>query len=343
MVNVSIVVPVFNAEKYIEDCVNSVLAQSFEAFELILVDDGSRDGSGVLCDRYASEYERIHAIHQANGGVTSARRRGVSEAKGEWIMFVDADDKLASDGVSNLVDYAQGDSSLDIVEGGYKWFYPDGTIKDCHNKAQKNNCPIVYDNHDYALSMYLQEGPTRGPWAKIIRKTVLCESGALEIPRWITNREDAMMMTITAKKARRIALLPEYVYLYRCQFGPSAVSNKLSFRYWDEYLHYTKSVVLSDVLPQWNDVWGAIVRNVFFIIAHSGCVTNGSTSVFFMEEMLGQLSTKASDFDIVERWYFAVLRLPHLFRIPLCYLSYMFFHLKRKLLGWYFNKRSRKN
>ena len=88
----SVIIPVYNAEKYLAQCVDSLLDQDFSDFELLLVDDGSPDGSGVLCDEYAAKDERVQVIHQANAGPTPARRRGLERARGEYICFVDADD-----------------------------------------------------------------------------------------------------------------------------------------------------------------------------------------------------------------------------------------------------------
>ncbi len=91
----SIVVPVYKVEGYIEKCIKSIQVQTFEDYELILIDDGSTDGSGKICDDYASKDGRISVIHKENGGVVSARNAGLSVAKGKYILFVDADDWIA--------------------------------------------------------------------------------------------------------------------------------------------------------------------------------------------------------------------------------------------------------
>ena len=102
MPKVSVIVPVYNVEKYIGMCIESILKQSFPDFEIILVDDGSRDNSGIICDKYATEDSRVRVLHQPNGGVTSARCNGVKNAKGEWITFVDADDTLPVDALKTI-------------------------------------------------------------------------------------------------------------------------------------------------------------------------------------------------------------------------------------------------
>ena len=94
MPKISVIVPVYNVEKYLHECVDSVLAQTFTDFELILVNDGSQDNSGAICDEYASKDERITIIHQNNQGQAAARNAGVAIAKGEWIHFVDSDDLI---------------------------------------------------------------------------------------------------------------------------------------------------------------------------------------------------------------------------------------------------------
>ena len=89
---ISVIVPVYNVEKYLPRCIDSILAQTFTDFELLLIDDGSSDNSGKICDKYARKDKRIRVFHKENGGVSSARNIGLDKAKGEWITFVDSDD-----------------------------------------------------------------------------------------------------------------------------------------------------------------------------------------------------------------------------------------------------------
>ena len=89
---ISIIVPVYNAEKYLRQCMDSILNQSFQDFELLLIDDGSKDDSGIICDEYAKKDKRISVWHQENQGVSVARNVGLEHAQGEWIYFPDSDD-----------------------------------------------------------------------------------------------------------------------------------------------------------------------------------------------------------------------------------------------------------
>lgn len=94
---ISVIVPVYNVELYVSRCIESILAQTFNDFELLLINDGSTDKSGIICDQYAKTDKRIRVFNKKNGGVSSARNLGLSEAIGEWISFIDADDWLSAD------------------------------------------------------------------------------------------------------------------------------------------------------------------------------------------------------------------------------------------------------
>ena len=112
-VMISVIVPLYNVEFYLRRCINSILNQSFVNFELLLIDDGSIDTSGIICNEYAEKDRRIKVFHKENGGVSSARNVGLANAKGTWIAFVDADDWVEPDYLKNLIDHV--DDSIDLV------------------------------------------------------------------------------------------------------------------------------------------------------------------------------------------------------------------------------------
>lgn len=114
MTKLSVIVPVYNTEKYLRECVDSILAQSFTDFELILVNDGSTDRSGAICDEYASKDKRIRVLHQQNGGVTNARKSGVRYACGTYFSFVDSDDWVHSEMFERMIEKAVN-TEADIV------------------------------------------------------------------------------------------------------------------------------------------------------------------------------------------------------------------------------------
>ena len=99
---VSIIVPVYNVEKYIEKCLNSLISQSYRNIEIILIDDGSKDNSGKICDKYKKKDPRIKVIHKENAGVSEARNSGIQKATGKYLCFVDADDFVMNDYIKYL-------------------------------------------------------------------------------------------------------------------------------------------------------------------------------------------------------------------------------------------------
>ena len=116
---ISVLVPVYNTNQYLPRCIDSILGQSFTDFELLLIDDGSTDGSAKICDAYAEKDSRIRVLHKENGGVSSARNLGLNEAKGEWVVFVDSDDWI-SDNCIKLLTEPLRNKEFDIVVGDYR-------------------------------------------------------------------------------------------------------------------------------------------------------------------------------------------------------------------------------
>ncbi len=121
---ISVVVPVYNVVSYLDECVASIVAQTYTVWECILVDDGSKDGSGELCDVWAKKDERIRVIHQENGGVSKARNRGIEEAKGEYVVFVDSDDKIGAEHLACMANAPLAD----LVVSGIRQEFQNGTF-----------------------------------------------------------------------------------------------------------------------------------------------------------------------------------------------------------------------
>ena len=113
---ISVIIPVYKAEEYLERCVDSVLAQTYSNLEIILVDDGSPDNSGQICDRYAEKDSRVKVIHKKNGGVSSARNAGLDVATGEFVAFVDSDDFIAPDMYEKLMVSLSSGSDLSMCD-----------------------------------------------------------------------------------------------------------------------------------------------------------------------------------------------------------------------------------
>lgn len=339
MTNVSIVVPIYKIEQFLPECINSILAQTYQDWECILVDDGSPDNSSRIADEYAARDKRIKAIHVPNGGVTAARRIGVDCAKGEWVFFVDGDDRVEPDGLRQLVEYADQHPDTDIIEGSYLWFFPDNTVKYHSTKADKDGMPIIFNGEKYSLSLYIYTFGSRGPWSKIIRKSVIDKSKAMLIPRSITNREDALMMTIIAKGINKYALLPVAVYQYRSQYSVTAVSNPLSWNYWTEYLRYLDQEVFNDTTEEWEEVFVATAVDVFKICVH------GNTKIepvndYFRQRVIPALIAGKKDLNISERSVLWGSKKKLYY--PVSWLVQTILRTKNSLFHSYYAKRSRK-
>lgn len=198
----SIVIPIYNKEAYVEACLKSLLEQDFQDFELIAVDDGSTDGSGDLCDRMAAKDQRIRVIHQKNGGVTAARRRGVEEARGRYIMFVDADDMLLPHAM-RVLHTAIEETQADEVVGCY--VTQKGRLGDSGRRGWQDPFSMIDD-------LLAVRNPFCILWGVIFRRELL--DGCLTTPREVVEREDILMQIKCLVKRPKVYFIGDVVYHY---------------------------------------------------------------------------------------------------------------------------------
>lgn len=159
---ISIIVPVYNVEQYLTRCIDSILNQSFSNFEMLLIDDGSKDKSGKICDEYAAKDSRIKVFHKENGGVSSARNVGLDNACGEWLSFIDGDDEI-TEGYFNICHEHVG---VDVIIKPYSVVNADGRFT-CHNNKLN-----ILTRREKIFRYYVQKR-NNALWDKIIkRKTV---------------------------------------------------------------------------------------------------------------------------------------------------------------------------
>ena len=123
----SIIIPVYNVELYINECLDKFINDYKDGIELVLVDDGSKDKSGVICDEYAKKYSFIKVIHKKNGGLSSARNEGLRKASGKYVWFFDSDDYVSDNCLGEIINKINND--VDVLVGNYQCFYPDGKIE----------------------------------------------------------------------------------------------------------------------------------------------------------------------------------------------------------------------
>lgn len=201
---VSIIVPVFNVEKHLKNCVNSLKEQTYENIEIILVDDGSTDGSAEICDRLADS--NISVVHKRNGGVSSARNYGLKIAKGKYILFVDADDTIRSDMVCKLV-YAIEKSDADIAVCRFEKKFKNGKIVTSCNKYNEK----IFTNFE-ALNEMNNEGIISASiWDKLFSRKLIEH---IEFPLDIIIGEDYTFNVKTFFEARNLIAIPDILYQY---------------------------------------------------------------------------------------------------------------------------------
>jgi len=169
MPEISVIVPVYKAEQYLGRCVKSILEQTYQNFELILVDDGSPDNSPILCDEWAKNDNRIHVIHKENGGASSARNAGLKEAKGKWIAFADSDDWLDRVALKTLYDLAN-QYNVPMAIGGMRVVqdYTDAPV------VTKQDAKVL--SHADLMSRFFRlngEPDTHSVWGAIIQRDIL--------------------------------------------------------------------------------------------------------------------------------------------------------------------------
>ncbi len=171
---VSVIMPVYNVDRYLEKAIRSVLAQTFSNFELVLVDDGSTDKSAGICDSFLS-YTNVTVLHIPNGGVAHARNTGLNTAKGKYVAFLDSDDWAEPDMLSQMVTAAEETQSEIVVCGFHMEYYENGRELDYQVKPQPLSCNI----EEFKSLFYeaLKKNLLSTPWNKLYQKDFLLEHG----------------------------------------------------------------------------------------------------------------------------------------------------------------------
>lgn len=208
----SIIVPVYNAEDYLDRCLVSILEQDFSSYEVILVDDGSTDSSPLICDRYSATDPRFRTIHKENGGVSSARNHGLDLAKGEYVMFVDSDDALLPDSLEMLFEHMTGQ---DFAVGGYTVY-----IEGVPGKEVLPKRNAVFKGED--MNLFYSENIRRNcemldaPWSKIFsRKTI----GNLRFCEDLSYAEDKLFVFSFLARCNSAYACSVPVYAYHVREG----------------------------------------------------------------------------------------------------------------------------
>ena len=223
---ISIIIPVYNAEKYLRRCIDSVLSQSFTDFELILVDDGSKDKSPQICDEYASQDTRVRVIHKANGGVSAARNDGLDIAKGEYITFIDSDDWVEREYLETLSNYRD----YDIVFFSHRMIYEDGYTTEFKFEAKEGDKQNIWEIVASLRKNAVGSNFYGYTWNKMFRRDII-EKYKIRFIEGLRISEDEVYTLDYCTHAKSIKVLPLCLYNYRV-LGTGLTATKNSA---DEY------------------------------------------------------------------------------------------------------------
>lgn len=206
----SVIVPVYNVSAYLQDCVDSLTAQTFDDYEIILVDDGSTDGSEMLCDGFQRAFPgRIRVIHQTNGGLGAARNTGLAAARGEYLLFVDSDDYISRDTL-RIVDAAIRKTDAAMVIFGFFYVWPDRMLPGESSPLAKQP-PVTLEEHPELLLA------SPSTWLRAWDRR-LFEDSELRFPGrvWF---EDLRTTAKALTKCPSVAVIPDRLYYYRQREG----------------------------------------------------------------------------------------------------------------------------
>lgn len=215
-IGVSIIVPVYNKEKFIADCIDSLISQSYVSIEIILVDDGSHDKSWDIIKKYSKIDNRIVALHKDNGGVCSARNYGIDNAKGKWISFVDADDSLPVDSIETLCTHAELHNA-DLIIGNF-------------TRIQGSDKIYVHEYDNEFINSYIWKRIDAGrAWGQLYKSEIIKKHN-IHFVDGLAYSEDNVFLTNYSIYVKSLEYIADSIYYYNINsesvtFNPDKIKN----------------------------------------------------------------------------------------------------------------------
>lgn len=211
---ISVIVPVYNAEKYLRRCIDSILVQTLTDFELLLIDDGSMDNSGRICDEYAQKDFRVRVFHKENGGVSSARNYGIERISGEYVIQVDSDDWVQSDMLQNMYQTALETQADMVICDFYEEYNEGHTIRLISQRPSSN------DSHTVLIELFQHLHGSCGN--KLIRRDCY-DKYHIRFPHNLNMGEDLYVMVMLLKNPIKVTYLPKAFYYYVKDLNESSI------------------------------------------------------------------------------------------------------------------------
>lgn len=249
---VSVIVPVYNVKKYLRKCVDSILEQSYQTFEVILIDDGSIDGSSELCDEFATIDSRIKIIHKKNAGVSAARNDGIDLAKGAYLAFIDGDDWIEVDYLKKLMQ-AIIENNADEAAVGFKYTYETGNSKPSPICDQLEILSGV-EALDQAMD------PVRPwvgfAWGKLVKSSII-KDNSVKYDSGITICEDSLFNYIALQHVNKVVKIPDILYNYYIRDNSATRIAKVNYKMLRSKINaFTKAAEIAE-----NISWGGAIPN----------------------------------------------------------------------------------
>lgn len=272
---ISIIIPIFNAEKHLSQCLASVTAQTFNSFECILVDDGSTDGSGGMCDQWAEKDSRFRVLHKQNEGVSAARNVGLDTAKGEFILFVDSDDWLEEEYVMEMTRHSK---NAELTVSGQIRNYSNGTQKIF--KPQQTTSFCLSSENSSIFTQLCKDWLLYAPHEKLFRRDIIEQHG-IRFLKGCSYGEDLTFNFEYLDHVNTISMVDKALYHYRIEEG--SLSNRFRPNQFDE--DYKQWKILASFFLRknmWNEeskpylyrrLWG-IVYDGLFLYPKQKCTSN---------------------------------------------------------------------
>lgn len=245
---ISIIIPVYNVSQYLNECIKSVVNQSYKDFECILIDDGSSDGSEIICDQWTQHDNRIRVIHQPNQGVSKARNKGIAEAQGEYIAFIDSDDWIDSNYLNTLLRPIE-ESNVDLVVCGLQQHYSNETFK---NYSYKTGIIHIERQDTKAFTDINKKFLLFGPVIKLYKRTII-QTHNIHFPPEYTYGEDLLFNYNYLEYVKAIYIIDQCLYHYRI-IGNGTLSSIKRINQFE--IDYAQWNILKDFFYRknlWND------------------------------------------------------------------------------------------
>lgn len=283
MPKVSIIVPIYNTEQYIRECLNSIKQQSLTDWECLLINDGSQDRSGIICDQYVKDDSRFKVFHMENNGVSSARNTGLANASGEWIIFVDADDVFAKEALKICINHAEK-NNLDALQFSFSQ-----KKEDLGNKDEKKT--IILDLTEYIAS----QNVLVSVWGSLFKTSIIHNNGLI-FNTQLKLAEDQLFIFNYMNFAKRIQKIDDVLYWYR--LNPSSATHKSKSL---DMIYSLRSLSkFKEVHPIWKSYIDRTNANLLTTI-----ILNKDTKFSFIKKLINE--AKITDTQLIQ------LRLQSLF------------------------------